>query len=201
MLAFLKNGLYIDEGLIYTMNYLTNISMMLLVIWLGVGIIQAAKPREEHATINTWYNGLLCLCATSQMVVTVFYWSVIAPFSISKYAEWCGALFFCHAHNVAVHGMGNIATMVALFTEPTKIVFKHIWIPIIYMVFYICILIPTTVYGKDIYTGITFKDLKSYAFCVIGVILGVGCFFVVRAISGWKHMKFFGKKLPQNCCG
>jgi hypothetical protein len=193
--VFVRAGVYIEDGIAYAMTYVTNISMLVLVIYLAVGTIHAKKDRTEDETISKAYRALQILSCTSQLVVVIFYWSLIGPENVPNYSDWCDFLFYCHLHNFFVHGLGLVPTMTELFNQPSKIQYKDIWIPLVYVVGYCCILIPTTLYGKQLYPGITFKDTASWIYTFGAIFLTFLSFSFVWIISGCQHKKYFGKKL------
>lgn len=109
--SFIRAALYFDEGARYVMTYVTNISMLMLVIYLLIGVIHASKDRGENDSISKWLRGFHVLACTSQPVVVVFYWGLIAPESLANYPDWCDFLFYCHFQNICVHGLGLIPTI------------------------------------------------------------------------------------------
>jgi hypothetical protein len=192
--GFVRDSLY-DLDIEYHMCYLTNISLLVLVVYLGVGVIHASKDRQDGDCITKAYRILQILAVSAQMGVTIFYWPAVAPDSLPYYDNWCDALIYCYAHNVLVHGLGNIPTLYGLFTEPTKIRFKDISYVLAYVLVYSCILIPTTLWGKQLYPNITFEDSTSWIMYAAAVILFIVCFTITWLISGCRHQKFFGRKL------
>ena len=195
---FVQQALYIDKKstilymLGFQMKYLTTLSFLFVVVYLLVGVIHTCREHSIDDRLTKVYRILQIIAPCAQLLVFIFYWTIVAPTNIPTFKDWCGYLPYCHFNNITVHGLGLLPTWLPLFIEPTLIVFKDWKYPILYLLAYAAILVPVTlVEDQAIYPGLTLKDVKSYIICGFAFLLMFAAFILAWKISEKKHKYYF----------
>lgn len=195
----------------YVNTYLTNLSMLIVCIYLLTGVIHCWKDRNlndskifteqssKNSKFSQFYRIMHIMAANAEFVVVIYYWIGKAPYSLPKYPSVCDSLTYCYASTISVHGLGLIPTWLPFFTELTFVQWKDFMWPLAFEIFYcVFILAPVSLWVKQLYPGITFKDGITFVILIAVWLLALIGFALLKWASNSRERKFKLNKQMHN---
>jgi len=135
-------------GLMFAL--LTEISLLLTLLTLSVGILYALKVKSHRpgSRLQRIYGALFTICISIETLVFIAYWTLMSWWHFPNYIAKCPSQLVCHYFNLMVHGFPTFVMWFMALVEPTEVRKRHGYYLMAYTFIYAACHIPyAMIYG------------------------------------------------------
>lgn len=173
---------------------LTELSLILTLITLGVGILYAARVDSQSpgSRLQKIYSALFTVCISAETMVFIAYWTLMSWWHFPNYIAKCPSQAVCHYFNLMVHGFPTLLMWFMALVEPTEIRKRHGFYLVGFTLFFAACHIPYAMKYGPVYKHLDFNSITGY----LGVCVGYSILYFSYKL--YKLVASSHKRLKKN---